>query len=148
MPFVLLILGEMLLVSGIKGTQDEFFALVKSDFTGSGSFIYWLAAIGLIGSLGYVPSLKTFSNTLLILILLVLVIRQDPNKLFGGFTNALQSSTSPEVKATSNINTTANDNGFIPPVENSPSVKTALDQAGQSGDFITSAVNFAKIAFA
>src|SRR4051812_43095952 len=98
MPFVLLLLGELLLVTGVKGTQDQFYSLVKDDFSGNGSFIYWLAAILLIGSLGYVQSLKAFSNALLILVLIVLLIHQDPKTLFGNISTALQSSTVPQAE--------------------------------------------------
>ena len=105
MPFVLLIIGELLLVTGVKGTQDQLYSLVQDDFTGSGSFIYWLAAIGLVGSLGYVPSLKGFSNAFLILILIVLLIHQNPQTLFGNISSALSGSTTAAPATTQAANT-------------------------------------------
>lgn len=92
MPYVLLIFGEMLLISGIQGTQDDFFALLKGDFTGANSFIYWLAAIAVVGGIGYIPKMKPLSNAFLILILVVLVLHQDPQALFAKFNSALQTS--------------------------------------------------------
>ena len=89
MPFALLIIGAVLLISAVKGTTDSLFALVTKDFTntsGRPSFIYWLVAILLIGGLGYIPKLKPVSVSLLGLVVLVLFLtRGDPTKAGGGF---------------------------------------------------------------
>lgn len=86
MPFALLIIGAMLLISSVKGTTDDLFALVVDDFTGPQNFIYWMVAILLIGAVGYIPKLKPISVSLLGLVVLVLfVARGDPTKASGGF---------------------------------------------------------------
>lgn len=85
MPFVLLILGVVFLVSSVKGTQGQLGTLLQGDFTGQNNFVYWVVVILLIGSLGYIPKLKTLSVSFLVLVLLVLVLtRGNPVKNTGG----------------------------------------------------------------
>lgn len=86
MPFALLVVGAVLLIASVRGTQDDLFKLVKDDFTGSNNFIFWLVSIFAIGALGYVPKLKPFSNALLALVVIVLVVAKgNPNNVGGGF---------------------------------------------------------------
>lgn len=88
MPFALLIIGIVLLTTAIRGTQDTLFGLVKNDFTGQNNFIYWTVSILIIGSLGYVPKLKSFSVAFLGLVIIVLVLTKgNPNGIGGGFFN-------------------------------------------------------------
>lgn len=96
MPFTLIILGVVLLVAAVRGTQDDLFALVKGDLTGPNNFIYWLVAILFIGSIGYIPKLRPLSITFMVLVVIVLVLaRGNPNTSGGGFfqkfTDALKS---------------------------------------------------------
>lgn len=74
MPYVLILMGAVLLVAGIRGTYADLWALVKGDFTGTNSFLAWVAAIAVIGGIGYIPKLKPLSIALLTLLLLVIVI--------------------------------------------------------------------------
>lgn len=74
MPFALTFVGLLLIVTGFQNTYKQFGALVQGDFTGSGNFIYWLASIGIIGGLGYIKGLESFSRAFMFLILLVLFI--------------------------------------------------------------------------
>lgn len=80
MPFVIIALGIILLVAGIRSTEKDLFQLVKDDVLGSGGLIYWIVAIGLVGSLGYVKQLRPISIGVMSLILLVLVLKTG-----GGF---------------------------------------------------------------
>jgi hypothetical protein len=89
--YVLLFFGILLTVAGTRGTQDKLFGLLQGDFTGQNSFIYWIAAIAIIGSIGYVPELKGFSRAFLALILVVLILNQGTG-VFQQFTNALKAS--------------------------------------------------------
>lgn len=77
MPYALLLIGAVLLVAGIRNTYAQLWALVEGDFTSQGGFLAWVAAIGVIGALGYVPKLKPLSIALLTLILIVLVISHN-----------------------------------------------------------------------
>ena len=99
MPFGLLIIGVILLVAGVRNTQNDLFTLVKGDFTGDGNFIFWFFSILLIGLVGYVPKLKPISTGFLALVIIVLVFSKgNPNNpnggLFGQLTQGLNSTTS------------------------------------------------------
>lgn len=76
MPFTFLIVGIVLLVSGVQNTQGQLFTLLQNDFSidTQPSFTYWLLAILFIGSLGYVGKLRTFSRLFLVLVIIVLFI--------------------------------------------------------------------------
>jgi uncharacterized membrane protein HdeD (DUF308 family) len=95
MPFAFIIIGIVLLVSGVRQTSSNLLTLVSGDLTGENNFIYWILSILLIGAVGYIPDLKTLSRAFLVLVLLVLVIRED-DKQGGGFFAEFQ-------KAVSNI---------------------------------------------
>lgn len=96
MPFALLIIGVVLLVSAVRNTQDDLFNLVKGDFTGQGNFVFWVASLLIIGAVGYIPKLKPVSDGFLILVLVVLFLKRgNPQGIGGGFfekfTGALKS---------------------------------------------------------
>ncbi|HEX3643303.1 MAG TPA: hypothetical protein VHV10_18615 [Ktedonobacteraceae bacterium] len=84
MPFAFLIVGTVLVVSGVRGQSQTLFSLVRGDFTGQNNYIYWMFSILLIGALGYIQSLKTFSHAFLALILIVLVLKEGSDKNPGG----------------------------------------------------------------
>lgn len=88
MGYALIIVGLILTISGVRGTQDDLFAQVQKDFTGSNSFIWWVAAIGTIGAAGYVPQLQALSRAFLALVLIVLVLSNG--KVFEQFSAALK----------------------------------------------------------
>jgi hypothetical protein len=94
MPVILLVIGILLIVSAIKGTEHELGKLIQEDFTGSGSFLYWLAAIGVLGALGYVPALKTPSRYLIALIIVAMVFSNQ-----GVLSKLLQAIQSPQAAA-------------------------------------------------
>lgn len=76
MPFALTFAGLMLVITGFQDTYKQFGTLVRGDFTGSGgnNFIWWLIAVMMVGSLGYIKGLEIFSRAFLGLILFTLVI--------------------------------------------------------------------------
>lgn len=74
MPYVLLLFGAVLFVSGIRGTNKDLWALVKGDFTGNKSFLVWVAALAIVGGAGYIKPLKGLSVAFMTLLLLVLFI--------------------------------------------------------------------------
>lgn len=63
-----------MLVSAIRGSQDELFALLKRDFTGSGNFLVWILAIASVGAVGYIRPLRPVSNAFLVLLLIVFLL--------------------------------------------------------------------------
>lgn len=86
MPFALVIVGLLLVVTGVKNTQAAFGAQVLSDFTGPGNFTYWIASMGAVGALGYIPALKQFSIAFMtLLIIAMLLAEQKANATSGGF---------------------------------------------------------------
>lgn len=74
MPFAFIIIGLVLLVSGVRNTQDDLFTLVKGDFTGQNNFIFWTISILIIGAVGYIPRLKPVANSFLVLVIVVLFL--------------------------------------------------------------------------
>lgn len=74
MPIFLLFIGLLLVIVGAQGTHREFFRLLLSDFSGTGNFVYWVVAIVVIGSLGFVRTIRPVSDAFLVLVLLVFVI--------------------------------------------------------------------------
>jgi len=77
-----------MIVSGSRDTYAAFGKQIVSDFTGQGNFLYWVASIGAIGALGYVPALQKFSRGFIVLIIVAMVIRNGG--VFDQFTQALQ----------------------------------------------------------
>lgn len=88
MAFVLTVVGLLMIVTGAKGTYAQFGSQVASDFTGPGNFTYWIAAIGSIGALGYIDTLRTFSRYFMALILISMVLANKG--FFTKFTEALK----------------------------------------------------------
>lgn len=86
MAFAFLFAGLLLLVSGVRGTQDDLFKLVRSDFTGPGNFINWAGAVILIGLVGYIRPLRPVSQAFLVLLIVVLLLTKgNPKMPQGGF---------------------------------------------------------------
>jgi hypothetical protein len=64
-------------VAGIRGTNPQLWALIKGDFVsqnGGTSFLMWVAAIAVVGGMGYIPRLKPLSIAFMTLLLVVLVV--------------------------------------------------------------------------
>lgn len=86
MAFALLIIGIVMIVAAVRDTVNELITLLALDFSGSGNFVYWVIALIVVGSVGYVPKLKPLSDGLLVLIILALFLSKgDPTKNAGGF---------------------------------------------------------------
>lgn len=90
MSLVLLFAGLLFIVAAVRGKQDDLFRLLKDDFTGSNNFIFWAAAIVLIGAIGYLPKLKGFSAALLALVLVGIALKKGTG-FFDQLTAAVQS---------------------------------------------------------
>lgn len=98
MPFALIIIGAVMVIAAVKNTQGTLGQLVKGDFTGPNNFIFWLAAMFLIGAIGYIPKAKGIATALLALVIVVLFLTKgNPQGVGGGFfaqlTKGLQSTT-------------------------------------------------------
>lgn len=84
----------MLLTSGVRGTSNNLLTLLKGDLTGSNNFIYWIISILVIGALGYIKDLQSFSRALLVLVIVVLVLNEDKQNGTGGFFTNFQNAVS------------------------------------------------------
>lgn len=79
MPFALLFIGILLAVVAYNNTQADLAKQLSKDFSGRTGFVYWIAAILIVGLFGYVKQLETVSRAMLALILVVIFLRA------GGF---------------------------------------------------------------
>ena len=99
MPFALVTIGLIMIVTGAKDTYDAFGSQVVGDFTGPGNFTYWIASLGAVGAVGYVPEFRGFSRAFMALIIIAMVIRNGG--FFDKFKSALSSGpTKPAQNAT------------------------------------------------
>jgi hypothetical protein len=78
MPFVFGIIGLVLIVSGVRGTltapaNPNLIALVRDDVTGNPNYLEWMTAIFIIGAIGYIPQLRTFSRFFMALVVIGLL---------------------------------------------------------------------------
>ncbi|MDE2019920.1 MAG: hypothetical protein KGJ13_06280 [Patescibacteria group bacterium] len=74
MPYALLLIGAIMLVAGLRNTYAQLWKLVEGDFTSQGGFLSWVAAIAVVGGLGYIPKLRPLSIAFMTLLLVVLVL--------------------------------------------------------------------------
>lgn len=74
MPIVLLIVGIFLAIAGIKNNAATVGTVLRDDFSGAGSFWYWVVAVIIIGSVGYYSKAETVSRLFLVLIVLVFAL--------------------------------------------------------------------------
>lgn len=86
MVLVVLFLGAILLVAGIRGTYRDLFTALSIDVPG---YIVWAAAILALGAIGLIPGLKPVSKGLLALVLIVLIVN-NYQKIIAGFHSAVQ----------------------------------------------------------
>lgn len=84
MPFVLLMIGILLLTVAVRDQQTAFVQLVRGDFSGPGNFMYWVVALIVLGAIGYIPKAKPVANLFIVLILIVLVLKRGNSSGVGG----------------------------------------------------------------
>lgn len=99
MPLAFLAIGAVFLIAGIRGTVEDkdgqpgLITLLKSDFTGTNSFLVWIVALWVLGALGYIPGFKPLANAFLLLVLVVLILandRQGSGGFFATFNSAIR----------------------------------------------------------
>ena len=89
MPFIIIIIGLMLIAIGYNGTQSNFLTLLKGDFIGPNNFLWWVLVIFVIGIIGYAPKLKGFSDAMLALVIIVIFLSNKG--FFATFTQDIKS---------------------------------------------------------
>lgn len=92
LAFALVFVGLLMIVTGANNTHAQFGAQLKKDFTGEKSFLLWIAAIGGVGALGYIPALRKFSHYFMALILISIVLSNKG--FFAQFVTALKNNAS------------------------------------------------------
>jgi hypothetical protein len=93
MAFALVIIGLCMVITSLRGTEHEFATQLGKDFSGNDNFLYWLAALGIIGSVGYLPKMKRFSDTFIVLLLLSFALSNTG--IWSKLTSVLQSPPTP-----------------------------------------------------
>jgi hypothetical protein len=88
MPFVLVIIGAIIIVAAIRNTQGNLASALEQDVP---NYLLWALAIVAVGGLGYVPGMRQISRWLLALVLVVLVLRNYKNLLSGFSAQAIAS---------------------------------------------------------
>jgi len=74
MAWPVLLIGLVLMIAGFRGETDKFTETVKEDFTGQPNFLYWVAAVFAIGSLGAIKPMRPVSDAFFVLLLVVLLL--------------------------------------------------------------------------
>lgn len=92
MAWAFLIIGLIVLVAAIRGKQTDLWNLVRSDFTGSNNFFYWVLAVILLVALGTFKPIRPITDAFLGLIILVILIGNKD--LVGSFTQQVKAGTS------------------------------------------------------
>lgn len=90
MPIFFLVIAVLLIAAGINNKTKELGGLIGEAMRpsdGSPSFMAWILALLLVGSLGYVAQFKPVANALIALILVVLLLSNKG--FFEKFTTAL-----------------------------------------------------------
>lgn len=88
MPLGLLIIGAIVLVAALRNTHRQLGTLIAADFTGAGNFLYWVAALAIVGGLGYIPAFKGPSRMLLALIFISFMLKNGSG-FFDQFKSAI-----------------------------------------------------------
>jgi hypothetical protein len=93
MPFALVLIGLIMVVTAAKGTHVALGTQLTKDFTGPGNFIYWFVAIGVVGAVGQIPKGEKLANPFLVLLIAAMLLAQSRNGragFFKGFMDAIK----------------------------------------------------------
>jgi predicted lipid-binding transport protein (Tim44 family) len=83
MPFLLLLIGAVLLIATVRNTQGDLGIALAADVP---PFLKWAVALLAVGAIGWVPKMQPISRMLLALVIVVLVLK-NYQQLFAGFTS-------------------------------------------------------------
>jgi hypothetical protein len=87
LPFALVLIGLIMIVTGARNTHAAFGQQVVSDFTGPGNFTTWIVAIGAVGAVGYIEPLRPLSRAFMTLIIISFIVKNGG--VFNKLTQAL-----------------------------------------------------------
>jgi hypothetical protein len=106
MPFVFLIIGLLLLVVAIQGTQGQAFALLKGEFTGSNSFVVFASAIAILGALAFIRPIRPIAMGMIGLVILGMILA-NKGGFFSQLNNALRNPVAPSSSGSAGLSTLA-----------------------------------------
>lgn len=109
MPFALIAIGLLLVIAAYNNTQTVLASQLKKDFSGNTGFIYWIAAIMIVGVIGYIKPMQTVSRAMLALILVVIFLTNSG--VFSQFNTALAGSSDGDTKSGAGTGGDANATG-------------------------------------
>lgn len=84
MPFALIAIGIIALVIAVRDKGRDARELLLSEFTGNNNFFSWIAGIGAVGAVGYIPAFRGLSRAFLVLIFVGIILSNE------GFFSKLQ----------------------------------------------------------
>ena len=131
MPFVLLLIGLVLIVAAFNNAQASLAAELEKDAPG---FFRWGLAIAAILALGYVPALRTPSRALLAVVVFVLVVTNYQQIIAGIKSFAGSGSTPQGGSAASTSTSSSTSSGGLPVIGTlaGDAAQAGLDQAVSS----------------
>lgn len=88
MPFVLLFIGLVAILVGVRGHGKDAGDLLAKEFTGSNSFIQWFLAIMILGLIGYYKPAKPVADGMIGLLIVAMIISKKG--LFANLESAFQ----------------------------------------------------------
>jgi hypothetical protein len=83
MPFALVVIGLLMIVTGINNTYSQFGAQLQKD----AGFLPWALAIFVVGLIGNISDLRTFSHYFMALILISVILANSKQGSAGFFSN-------------------------------------------------------------
>jgi hypothetical protein len=105
MAFVLIVIGIVIFVTALNGTTGQLGSLLVSDTFGQGGFAYWALAVFIAGAIGYYKPAKTFSDLLVALLIITLLLSNGG--VLGKISQAFASASTTETNVAPQAATTA-----------------------------------------
>lgn len=125
--------GLVLIITGMQNTYGALGTQLEKDFTGTGSFVSWLTALCLVGALGYVPKLRTFSTWFMALIILAIFLSKGKG-FFSQFQAAIQKGPVSPSQPQAQSSTSSTSTSSAP--SNTSFIQGVLRQLGSVGNFL------------
>lgn len=113
MGLVFLLIGLLLIVTGMRGTYAQFGSQVVSDLGGDGGFLYWGVAVVGVGAVGFIPALQQVSRLLIALVIISIFLSHKG--FFAKFQQALQTGPTPPAPIPGGTNPAAGSLGELAP---------------------------------
>lgn len=110
MPFILLLIAAVFIVSAFQNTQADLAATLEQDAPG---YLKWAAALAAVGALGWIPGMQKPSRYMLALVLLVILLK-NYQQIFAGFEAAAGGATATASQPTPAADYISSNGGAVP----------------------------------